>query len=236
MLHNGGVSSNPRWDVAESVADAVLDRYPGDVHAIGVYGSLAHGDDTEGSDVDLVVVTYRAGPGPQPASRRISGVIVQCGVISVDEYLAHARTLSTTWPLAADQYVTTKPIFDPKNWHDRLRDAHLGRLAQADSQEFTALAREAWCPAAATLARALRLAGGHETDGALLTLGEARLAAALVEGLLTRTYFRGGAEAVSRTGLGSADPGELSRRLATQAEELAKRGQPVDGTPADLLR
>src|SRR5207244_7263339 len=150
VAHNGGVSNNPRWDIAESVAAAVLQRYPGEIHAIGVYGSLAHGDDAEGSDVDLVVVTYRPGTGPQPASRRVNGVIVQCGVISMGDYLVHARTLSTTWPLAADQYVTTKPIFDPQSWHDRLRDTHLGRLAQANSQEFSALAREAWCPAAAT--------------------------------------------------------------------------------------
>src|SRR2546430_7870675 len=64
VAHNGGVSNNPRWDIAESVAAAVLQRYPGEIHAIGVYGSLAHGDDAEGSDVDLVVVTYRPGTGP----------------------------------------------------------------------------------------------------------------------------------------------------------------------------
>jgi Nucleotidyltransferase domain len=229
-----GVSSNPRWEVAERVADAVLERYRDEVHAIGVHGSLAHGDDTDDSDVDLVVVTRHVGAGPRPSSRRVDGVIVECGVISMDEYLELACALTTTWPLAADQYVTTKPIFDPDGWHDRLRDTHLGRLAQADRQEFTALAREAWGPAATTLARALRLAGWYDTDGALLTLGEARLAAALVDGLLTRTYFRSSAEAVRRTGLGAAAPAELRRRLGEQAEELANRGQPVDARPAEI--
>jgi hypothetical protein len=161
-------------------------------------------------------------------------VIVECGVISMEEYLELARTLSTTWPLAADQYVTTKSIFDPEGWHDRLRDTHLGRLAQADAAEFTALAREAWAPATTTLSRALRLAARDDTDGALLTLGEARLAAALVEGLLSRTYFRSSAEAVRRTGLGAAGLRELDNRLAGQAEELANRGQPVDVSPAEL--
>ena len=69
----------------------------------------------------------------------------------------------------------------------------------------------------------------------MLALGEARLAAALVEGLLTRTYFRGGADAVSRTGVGEADLAQVGRRLAAQAEELARRGHPVDGTVNDLL-
>jgi hypothetical protein len=229
------VPGNPRWDVAEQVAAAVLRRYPDEVHAIGVYGYLAHGDDEDGSDVELVVVTHQPDTGPRPASRRIAGVIVDCGVISADEYLAHARTLTTSWPLTADRYVTTKSLYDPDGWHGRLRDTHLTRLAQAGAVEFTALAREAWCPAAATLATAIRLATWHDTDGAVLTLGEARLAAALVAGLLTRTYFRSSADAVRRTGFGDADPAQIAHRLAEQAEELDRRGQPVDGTPEDLL-
>jgi Nucleotidyltransferase domain len=231
---NGRVSPNPRWRVAEDVAAAVLRRYPDEVHAIGVHGSLAHGDDVEGSDVDLVVVTHRPGSGPQPTSRRVNGVIVDCGVISAAEYLAHATTLSTSWPLAADQYVTTKPIYDPDGWHERLRDTHLARLAEAGSAEFTGLAREAWGPARSAVDKAMRLAVSHDTEGALLTLGSARLATALVDGLLSRTYFRDGADALRRTGAGAAGLAELDRWLAAQAEELAKRGAPVDATPEDV--
>jgi len=227
--------SSPRWAVVEQIADMVLRRYRGQIHAIGVHGSLAHGDDADGADVDVVVITFRPGTGPRPTSRRVNDVIVDLGVISAEEYLEYARTLSTSWPLAADQYLTTKPVYDPDGWHGRLRDAHLGRLAEASGREFVALAREAWCTAEATFAKALRLAEWHDTDGALLTLCEARLSSAMVEGLLTRTYFRHGAEAVRRTGLGEADMSEVGRRLRAQAEELAKRGCPVDGTVADLL-
>jgi hypothetical protein len=228
------VSSNPRWAVAEEVAAAVLRRHGDAVHAIGVHGSLAHGDDTDGSDVDLVVVTRHPRTGPQPATRRIDGIIVDCGVISADEYLTHAATLSTSWPLAADQYVTTKPIFDPDGWHARLRDTHLAMLARADGAEFTALAREAWGPARSTVDKAMRLAVEHDTDGAVLLIGEARLAAALVDGLLSRTYFRGSADAVRRTGSGDAGLTDLDLRLAAQAQELARRGAPVDATPEDV--
>jgi hypothetical protein len=156
-------------------------------------------------------------------------------VISAEEYLGYARTLTTSWPLAADQYLTTKPLFDPHGWHSRLRDTHLARLAEASGREFTALAREAWCAAQSTYAKAMRLAEWHDTDGALLTLCEARLAAAVVDGLITRTYFRHSAEAVSRTGLGEAGMTEVGNRLRGQAEELTKRGRPVDGTVEDLL-
>jgi hypothetical protein len=227
--------ANPRWVVAEQVADAARRRFPADVLAIGVHGSLAHGDDTDTSDVDLILVTYRAGAGPRPVTRRVDGVLVDLSVIGADEYLQHARTLSTSWPLAADRYVTTRPIHDPKGWLEKLRDVHLGRLADARGAEFTALAREAWCQGASAHARATRLAEWFETDAALLMLGEARLAAATVVGLLTRTYFRNSADAVSRTGLAGTGVIELGDVLRAQAEELAARGRPVDGTVSDLF-
>ncbi len=227
--------SNPRWVVAEQVADAARRRYEADILAIGVHGSLAHGDDNEASDVDLVVVTYRPAAGPRPSTRRVDGVIVDLGVVGADEYLQHARTLSTSWPLAADQYVTNRPIYDPHAWLAKLRDTHLARLAEARPREFTALAREAWCRAASAHAKATRLAAWHETEAALLVLGEARLSAAMVTGLLTRTYFRNSADAVTRTGVAGAGIPALGKILQDQAAELASRGRPVDGSVGELF-
>jgi hypothetical protein len=226
---------NPRWLVADRVGSEVRRRYPDEVRAIGVHGSLAHGDDSDTSDVDLVVVTYPGQAGPAPSTRRIDGVIVDLGVIDSEEYLQHARTLSVSWPLAADQYVTTKPLYDPQGWFDELRDTHLARLADAHGGEFAALAREVWCRGAAAHARATRLAGWQETDVALVALGEARVSAALVKGLLTRTYFRNSADAVRRTGVAVADIVELGGILAAQADELSRRGRPVDARVAELF-
>ncbi|GAA1818700.1 hypothetical protein GCM10009682_44230 [Luedemannella flava] len=226
---------NPRWEVAEQVAEVVRRRYGSEIRAIGIHGSLAHGEDAAGTDVDLVVITRRPGTGPRPATRRIGGVIVDLVSISGDEYLAHARTLTTSWPLAADQYLTTAAILDPDNWYGLLRDTHLGRLAGADPAEFATLAREAWCRAAAATDKARQLAEWYDTDSAMLVLGEARLGAAMVEGLLSRTYFRNSADAVRRTGLAAEDVLTLGTRLAAQAAELARRGRPVDGEVADLL-
>jgi predicted nucleotidyltransferase len=226
---------NPRWVIVEQVADAARRHFPTDVLAIGVHGSLAHGDDTDSSDVDLVVVTSQTGTGLHPVSRRINGILVDLSVISAGEHLQHARTLSTSWPLTADRHLSTKPVYDPHGWLNHIRDAHLGRLADAREAEFTALAREAWCQGADAHARATRLAARRETEGALLMLAEARIAAASVVGLLTRTYFRNAADAVVRTGLASAGIRELGVVLQAQADELAARGRPVDGAVDDLF-
>ncbi|MBE1487902.1 nucleotidyltransferase domain-containing protein [Plantactinospora soyae] len=226
---------NPRWLLAEQVAGQARRRYPADILAIGVYGPLAHGDDDETSDVNLVAVTYRPGMGPRPATRRLDGVLVDLAPVGADDYLAQARTLSASWPLVADRYVSTKPLHDPTGWLPALRDAHLGRLASARPAEFTSLARQAWCRGFAAHTRAVWLAQWYQIDAALLMLGAARLAAATVVGLFTRTYFRTDADAVIRTGLAGADMTELGTVLRDQATELAARGRPVDGTVADLF-
>jgi hypothetical protein len=225
--------STPPWQVAEDVADVVTRKWSADVVAVGVHGPLAYGDDT--SVVDMVVVTYREGAGPAPATRQIEGVIVDLGVIGADRYLRHARTLSTSWPLAADQYLTTKPLYDPNGWHDRLRDTHLARLAEATGREFAALGREAWCHAMSLHHKARKLAEWYDTDGAVLALAEVRIATAVVDGLLTRTYFKDSVDAVHRTGLDHAHVDELSAKLAQQAGELERRGRNPTGTVADLF-
>ncbi|HKT01143.1 MAG TPA: nucleotidyltransferase domain-containing protein [Rugosimonospora sp.] len=228
-------AAGPGWALAEEITDAVRRRFSADVLAVGAHGALAHGDGGGDTDVTLVVVTFAAGTGPHPATRRVSGRVAELVVIGAEEYLRHARTLTTDWPLAADQYLTTRPTYDPDDWYVRLRDAHLARLAEAGPAEFAALAREAWYHAHQAVGRARTLAGRYETDAALVALCDARVGAAVVDGLLTRTYFRDGADATHRTGTAGTDMLELAERLAGQAAELAKRGRPVDGTVAELF-
>ncbi|MFI7605455.1 nucleotidyltransferase domain-containing protein [Micromonospora sp. NPDC049366] len=229
--------ADPRWTVAERAAQAARRRYPADVLAVAVHGPLAHGDDDGGGDgeVGLLVVTYRPGTGPAPATRRVDGVLVELTVAAAEDYLARARVITSRWPLTADRYVTTRPLHDPGDWLHTLRDEHLGRLARARPAEFSAAARQAWYRGYAAHARAARLAEWYETDQALLMLGEARLAAATVNGLLSRTYFRDPGDAVRRTGLAGADMTEVGAVLTRQSAELTARGQPVDGTVDDLI-
>ena len=59
---------------------------------------------------------------------------------------------------------------------------------------------------------------------------------AVVDGLLTRTYFRNSADAVKRAGVATSHIYELGERLSVQAKELARRGRPVEshGQPIEV--
>jgi hypothetical protein len=173
------------------------------------------------------VVTYRAGGRPRPALRRVDGTLVDVEVVTAEEGLRRARELTSRWPLEADRYVTTRPLRDPNGWFARLRDTHLARLAEARPPEFSALARHNWALASAAHTRAVRLAEWYETDAALLMIAESRLHAALVTGLLTRTYFRSGADAVRRR------RGRRGHAGAQRDPEGAGRGAGRPGKPVD---
>jgi len=241
MAENESVSqdeidvSSPRGHLAVRLRDAIQRRWSADVQAIGVHGSLAHGDDADGSDINLVVITYRAGAGPRPTLRRIDGILVELAVFTGEEGLRRARDLTPWWPLVADRYLTTRTLFDPHGWFATQRDAHLSRLAETRPAEFSALARHNWAIASAAHTRAVRLAEWYETDAALVLIAEARVHAAMVAGLLSRTYFRNRADAVRRTGVASADIQELGAVLKAQADNLTARGKPVDGPLTDFF-
>ncbi|WP_035856935.1 hypothetical protein [Cryptosporangium arvum] len=221
-----------RAELAADLARRIRRRWRADVVAIGVTGALVHDDDRHGTGVELVVATYRPGGGPAPARRQRGGHVVTLVVGAQADLLARARALTPEWPLHADRHLHVRPLDDDSAWIATLRDAHRARLAEATLREFSALAREAWCEAWSLLDAAARAGQWHDDDGAILLLSRARLATAVTDGLLTRTYFRGPVDAARRTGTVGLDLVELRARLQAQATELAKRGSPVD---ADLF-
>lgn len=228
-------TDSPQAQLALAITDEVRRRYPADVMAVGAYGPLAHSDERERTDLNLVVVTYRPETGPLSTARQFDETLVELTVVTAQSYLDQASSITARWPLLADRYLCAIPLYDEVGWHRRLRDTHLARLAQAVGGEFTALAGQAWCRAASYFRRAQRYSERFDGDGALLVLAQARIAAAITEGLLTRTYFHSEVDAARRTALVGADLQSVSARLDAHAEELAKRGRPVDGTVSDLL-
>src|SRR4030095_4504260 len=133
MPQNGAVTqdeidvTNPRGYLAVRLRDVIQHRWPAEVRAIGVHGSLAHGDDTDSSDVNLVVVTYRQNAGPRPALRKVDGILVDLTVVTAEDGLRRARELTPRWPLTADRYLTSRSLFDPHGWVASRRARHLGR-------------------------------------------------------------------------------------------------------------
>ena len=226
---------NPGLQLAVEISGELRRRYPAEVMAIGAHGALAHGDEREGTDVNLIVITYRPDTGPPPSSKRIRGLLVNLLAVEAQTYLDRARNLTVEWPLIADQFLHTLPLHDEVSWHSRLRDIHLAKLAEAGGREFTALALRSWCTAMSYYRRAQRHSDRYDSDGALLTLAQTRIATAVTEGLLTRTFYRSASDATRRTALLGADMQSVEARLAAHAEELGKRGRPVDGGVADLF-
>ncbi len=158
--------------------------------AVGVHGSVARGDDTPGSDLDLAVIT--AGPRVQVPSRvfRYRGVIVDLDATDAATYLEAARTIRSNWPVVADQYLNQRPIHDPGFFFDRIRRVHRQALDTADDGVFRRAAARDLIGALGWQAKAEACLDRNQLLGARVAVGEAAVGAALVVGLLARHSFR----------------------------------------------
>jgi hypothetical protein len=104
------VDHDERVRLAGELAELLVERHgPAAIAAVGVHGSVARGDDTGESDLELAVVT--AGPEVEVPDRslRYRGTVVDLGAIAADAYLEGPPTsgrpgrwpptsTSTTWP------------------------------------------------------------------------------------------------------------------------------------------
>jgi predicted nucleotidyltransferase len=174
--------------------------------ALGVQGSLARGDDTEGSDLNLAVIT--ADPEVHVPDRTLSyqGTVVDLAAITADAYLEQATQIGPLWPVAADQYLHTLALHDPTGYFQRLRQAHQEAVAQAPGEAFLEAAGYDLVRLLAldAKARAAELYG--DVAGALLAVREALVFAALVVGLVTRTPYRNDVHAVRTVAGGAGAP------------------------------
>ena len=214
-----------RVRLAGELADLLLERHgPAAIAAVGVHGSVARGEDTEESDLDLAVVT--AGPGVEVPDRylRYRGTAVALGAIAADAYLEEASAIGPAWPLAADQYVNHLAIHDPGGFFHKLKHVHQAAVEEAGPEVFAAAAGLdlvqllSW----EGKARAAELAGDLLTTQ--LAVKEAAVLAALVVGLLTRTAYRNTAHALHATAATeAAGPAfaEAYRRLLDPTAEPA---------------
>jgi len=196
----------------------------GAIVAVGVHGPVARGDDTDGSDLRLAVIT--AGPDVEVGDRllRHRGTVVDLGAIWADAYLEEAGHIGPTWPLAADQYLHHLALHDPTGFFHKLRHVHETAVSSAAEEAFAAAAGYdlvqliSW----EGTARTAELHG--DVPGALLAVKEAAVLCALVVGLATRTAYRDAAHAVRSVALTEAAPPGFAdpyRRLLSPATDPA---------------
>jgi hypothetical protein len=185
------VDHDERVRLAGELAELLVERHgPAAIAAVGVHGSVARGDDTEESDLELAVVT--AGPEVEVPDRslRYRGTVVDLGAIAADAYLEEASHIGPAWPLAADQYVNHLAVHDPGGFFHKLKHVHEAAVEEAGPEVFAAAAGFdlvqllSW----EAQARAAELAGDLLTTQ--VAVKEAAVLAALVVGLLSRTAYR----------------------------------------------
>ena len=192
----------------------------------------------DGSDVDLVVVTYRPGAGPRPGTapgRRRPG---RPGRGHRRRVPAHApRHCPRRGRCIADRYVTTQPLHDPRGWldHAARRPPRPARRGAAGASSPT-LARRGLVPGGVG-ARPRHPAGRvvrHRRRAADARRGAAARRAwsrPAQPHLLPQQRRRGAAHRAGRRRHDRARP----PCCAPRPTSWPHRGRPVDGTLADLF-
>ncbi len=231
------MDAGARWAIAQEISEEVLRAHRTEVRAIGVHGSMAHDDSDDFSDIDLVVVTNRPVEGLTSLVREVRGVIVDFGVTPSEEYLAAARTLTRRWPFEADQYLTTRSIYDPKGWHQQLRETHQEMLGQVSERKFLDRAAEAEIAGLSIAQKAQRESARGGSPGVVsYYVGSAAVEVALARGLLTRTYYRGVGDALRRNHLDGIALPDLEEQLDRLRDQLRRRGVPLEADPTTFVQ
>ncbi len=213
-----------RLALARELTARLLDRHGDGLVAVGLHGSVARGDDRDGDDLDLAVVT--AGPEVEVPDRalRHRGVVVDLGAIPADAYLDEAGQVGPTWPLAADQYTRHLALHDPGGFFHQLAHAHEMAMEAAPESAFLAAAGYDLVQFLSWEGKARGAELHSDLPGAMLAVREAALLAALVVGLATRTAYRNAAHALTAAAFASdAPPGfaEPYRRVLSPGTDPA---------------
>lgn len=179
-----------RLRLATDITSRLIDLYAEAIHAVGLHGSMAHGEIDERSDLDFAVVTGEAGTVPERYCR-VDGVLVSLGVITQARYLELAARIGPDWSVSSDEYLHTLALHDPEGFFELLRDAHLRSVDSAPDQVFVQAARSDLLEALEWLDKGDRCWESGSPAAATICLDGALVDLALAIGLLTRTRWRG---------------------------------------------
>src|SRR5688500_4920306 len=99
-----------RLEIAQEVADRILEKYGDLVSAIAVYGSAARGEDTSHSDLDLWVATSRPVEDVHFFVYRVIPVSINWD--TEEGRIRSAGRVVPFWPMDADEFRSYLVLFE----------------------------------------------------------------------------------------------------------------------------
>lgn len=137
MLNPVPLTHEQRITIAHTLADRLLTRYGAYVKAIGMYGSVARGDDGPFSDIELICVLTC--PPDQTCYEWWTGSWkAEVDLYSVEAIQKKASTVYSGWPLNHSSYLQTQPLYDPNAFLAELKPL----VFSASEESFRAVIEE----------------------------------------------------------------------------------------------
>jgi kanamycin nucleotidyltransferase len=105
------MAKSEKVKIAEIISEMILQKYGDEILLVGVYGSVATGEDTDYSDIDMYVVTKNLTSQKYFAYK---GVPVTIHYKTEKEVLEAIRNVTSTWPAEVHQFLAPKILYGSK--------------------------------------------------------------------------------------------------------------------------
>jgi hypothetical protein len=213
VADSSAVTHDEWLDLAYELTRRLLARHGQEaILAVGLYGPVARGQQSDASALNVAVITTAPEAGIPTRMLRHRGMVVDLGAISAEDYLDEAGHIGPLWPLAADQYLHHLALHDPTGFFDKLRQAHESAVASSAPETFLAAAGYDLAELASWEAKARVDELNGDLPGALLAVKEGAVLAALVIGLVRRTPYRDAGHALRAAAALTGLPGGFSEQ------------------------
>lgn len=123
-----------RLKIAKRIARKVLKKYGNKVLAIGVYGSVARGEDRRYSDLDMIVIVKKKREGIYDRFFIYKGLPVLVEFETIEEVKKRIRNMWFKWPLEVNAFLSILPLFDPQHVFTKFKREY-ERLSEKDFRE-----------------------------------------------------------------------------------------------------
>ncbi len=198
------VTQQDRRKIAQHIARRVQVHFGDTLLALGIYGSLARGDDGPYSDIEMWAVMRQDG-----IERFIEWVAgpykVQIDVFSRNVLWQDAARVEYDWPLTHGSMADVQPVFDPHGFFPQLRE----RILSRPQEDFDRAMRELIIDELYEMVGKIRNLRAAQDYGALaFFVQKLALSGAWMLGLAHQRYFSSAARTFDESlALGGAPAG-----------------------------